>query len=88
MFRLQESLTLPISTARFANVAFLYGSLSYAFNQRSVQHQPIAAELKHSEAFDSMRFSGTMVRYLQSIAMFVKMISDYNRKETGKHYYN
>ena len=34
MFLMRESTTLPISTARFANVAFSDGSLLHGFNQR------------------------------------------------------
>jgi nucleoside-diphosphate-sugar epimerase len=43
MFLMRESLTLPISTARFANVAFSDGSLLHGFNQRLMKRQPIAA---------------------------------------------
>ncbi len=43
MFLMRASLTLPISTARFANVAFSDGSLLHGFNQRFAKHQPISA---------------------------------------------
>lgn len=43
MFLMRESLVLPISTARFANVAFSDGSLLHGFNQRFAKHQPISA---------------------------------------------
>ena len=43
MFLTRESLTLPISTARFANVAFSDGSLLHGFNQRFAKRQPISA---------------------------------------------
>lgn len=43
MFLMRESLTLPISTARFANVAFSDGSLLHGFNQRLAKGQPISA---------------------------------------------
>lgn len=43
MFLMRESLMIPISTARFANVAFSDGSLLHGFNQRFAKHQPIAA---------------------------------------------
>jgi len=43
MFLMRESLSLPISTARFANVAFSDGSLLHGFNQRFAKRQPIAA---------------------------------------------
>ena len=37
------SLSLPVSTARFANVAFSDGSLLYGFNRRLEKGQPLAA---------------------------------------------
>jgi FlaA1/EpsC-like NDP-sugar epimerase len=43
MFLMRASLDLPISTARFAKVAFSDGALLHAFNQRFAKHQPIAA---------------------------------------------
>ena len=43
MFLMRESLTMPISTARFANVAFSDGSLLHGFNQRFNKQQPISA---------------------------------------------
>lgn len=43
MFLMRESETLPISTARFANVAFSDGSLLHSFNQRFMKRQPIPA---------------------------------------------
>ena len=43
MFLMRHSRDLPVSTARFANVAFSDGSLLYGFNQRFVKHQPISA---------------------------------------------
>ena len=43
MFLMRESLSLPISTARFANVAFSDGSLLHGFNQRFAKNQPISA---------------------------------------------
>ena len=43
MFLMQESLNIPISTARFANVAFSDGSLLHGFNQRVAKRQPISA---------------------------------------------
>jgi len=43
MYLMRESLTLPISTARFANVAFSDGSLLHGFNQRFTKQQPISA---------------------------------------------
>jgi FlaA1/EpsC-like NDP-sugar epimerase len=43
MFLMRESLSTPISTARFANVAFSDGSLLHGFNQRFAKRQPISA---------------------------------------------
>lgn len=43
MFLMQDSVNLPISTARFANVAFSDGSLLHGFNQRFAKQQPISA---------------------------------------------
>ncbi len=43
MFLMRESLNIPVSTARFANVAFSDGSLLHGFNQRFAKHQPISA---------------------------------------------
>lgn len=40
---MRASLDLPISTARFANVAFSDGSLLHGFNQRFAKRQPISA---------------------------------------------
>jgi UDP-N-acetylglucosamine 4,6-dehydratase len=43
MFLMRYSNELPISTARFANVAFSDGSLLHGFNQRLAKQQPISA---------------------------------------------
>lgn len=43
MFLMRASLQVPISTARFANVAFSDGSLLHGFNQRFAKRQPISA---------------------------------------------
>lgn len=43
MFLMRESRTMPVSTARFANVAFSDGSLLHGFNQRFAKRQPISA---------------------------------------------
>ncbi len=43
MFLMRASVDLPISTARFANVAFSDGSLLHGFNQRFAKQQPISA---------------------------------------------
>jgi FlaA1/EpsC-like NDP-sugar epimerase len=43
MFLMRRSLELPVSTARFANVAFSDGSLLYGFNRRLEKEQPLSA---------------------------------------------
>ncbi|WP_299127606.1 UDP-N-acetylglucosamine 4,6-dehydratase [uncultured Winogradskyella sp.] len=43
MYLMKLSHKIPISTARFANVAFSDGSLLYGFNQRIQKQQPIVA---------------------------------------------
>ena len=43
MYLMRASLEIPISTARFANVAFSDGSLLHGFNQRFAKRQPISA---------------------------------------------
>jgi FlaA1/EpsC-like NDP-sugar epimerase len=43
MFLMRASEGLPLSTARFANVAFSDGSLLHGFNQRFAKRQPISA---------------------------------------------
>lgn len=42
-FLMQRSMEIPVSTARFANVAFSDGSLVYGFNQRLDKEQPLSA---------------------------------------------
>ena len=43
LFMARESEEMPVSMARFANVAFSDGSLLHGFNQRLLKGQPIAA---------------------------------------------
>ena len=43
LFLMRRSLEVPVSTARFANVAFSDGSLLHGFNQRIQKRQPITA---------------------------------------------
>jgi len=43
MFLMRRSLEIPVSTARFANVAFSDGSLLYGFNRRMEKGQPLSA---------------------------------------------
>ena len=43
IFLIKRSLEIPISTARFANVAFSDGSLLHGFNMRIQKNQPLSA---------------------------------------------
>ncbi len=43
MFLNRRSVSMPVSTARFANVAFSDGSLLYGFNRRIEKGQPLSA---------------------------------------------
>jgi FlaA1/EpsC-like NDP-sugar epimerase len=43
MFLMRRSLEIPVSTARFANVAFSDGSLLYGFRRRMEKNQPLSA---------------------------------------------
>jgi FlaA1/EpsC-like NDP-sugar epimerase len=43
MFLMRASLSLPVSSVRFANVAFSDGSLLHGFNQRFAKRQPLSA---------------------------------------------
>ena len=60
MFLMRESLTLPISTARFANVAFSDGSLLHGFNQRFTKGQPISAPKDVRRYFVTPQESGEL----------------------------
>jgi FlaA1/EpsC-like NDP-sugar epimerase len=43
MYLMRRSTEMPVSTARFANVAFSDGSLLYGFNRRIEKNQPLSA---------------------------------------------
>ncbi|MDC1510718.1 UDP-N-acetylglucosamine 4,6-dehydratase [Gammaproteobacteria bacterium] len=60
MFLMRESLSLHISTARFANVAFSDGSLLHGFNQRFTKRQPIAAPKDVRRYFVTPQESGEL----------------------------
>lgn len=60
MFLMRESLGLPISMARFANVAFSDGSLLHGFNQRFSKRQPIAAPRDVRRYFVTPQESGEL----------------------------
>jgi hypothetical protein len=60
LFLMRESLTQPISMARFANVAFSDGSLLHGFNQRFAKRQPISAPNDVRRYFVSSQESGEL----------------------------
>ncbi|MEQ1637610.1 MAG: UDP-N-acetylglucosamine 4,6-dehydratase [Methylococcales bacterium] len=60
MFLMRASLKLPISTARFANVAFSDGSLLHGFNQRFSKRQPISAPKDVRRYFVTPQESGEL----------------------------
>lgn len=60
MFLMRKSLQMPISTARFANVAFSDGSLLHGFNQRIQKQQPIVAPNDIKRYFVTPRESGEL----------------------------
>ena len=57
---MRESDSLPVSTARFANVAFSDGSLLHGFNQRFERQQPIAAPSDVRRYFITPQESGEL----------------------------
>ena len=60
LFLARASLDLPVSTARFANVAFSDGSLLHGFNQRILKQQPISAPNDVRRYFLTPRESGEL----------------------------
>jgi FlaA1/EpsC-like NDP-sugar epimerase len=60
MFLMRRSLELPVSTARFANVAFSDGSLLYGFNRRMEKGQPLAAPSDVRRYFVTPQESGEL----------------------------
>jgi len=60
MFLMRRSLQMPISTARFANVAFSDGSLLHGFNQRIQKRQPISAPSDVRRYFVTPKESGEL----------------------------
>jgi len=60
MFLMRRSLNMPISTARFANVAFSDGSLLHGFNQRIQKHQPLSAPNDVKRYFVTPKESGEL----------------------------
>jgi len=60
MFLMRRSMSLPISTARFANVAFSDGSLLHGFNQRIQKRQPLSAPNDVKRYFVTPKESGEL----------------------------
>ena len=60
LFLMRASLQTPISTARFANVAFSDGSLLHGFNQRLMKRQPLAAPRDVRRYFVTPQESGEL----------------------------
>ena len=60
MFLMRSSLEIPISTARFANVAFSDGSLPHGFSQRIAKRQPISAPKDIRRYFVTPQESGEL----------------------------
>ncbi|WP_158859884.1 UDP-N-acetylglucosamine 4,6-dehydratase [Lunatibacter salilacus] len=60
MFLLEKNKEIPISTARFANVAFSDGSLLHGFNQRIIKKQPIVAPNDIKRYFVTPQESGEL----------------------------
>lgn len=60
MFLMRKSKQMPISTARFANVAFSDGSLLHGFNQRIQKRQPIVAPNDIKRYFVTPQESGEL----------------------------
>lgn len=60
MFLMRKSLEIPISTARFANVAFSDGSLLHGFNQRIQKQQPLSAPNDIKRYFVTPKESGEL----------------------------
>lgn len=59
-FLMYRSLSIPISTARFANVAFSDGSLLHGFNQRIEKLQPLVAPKDVKRYFVTPQESGEL----------------------------
>ena len=60
MFLMRASNQIPVSMARFANVAFSDGSLLYSFKQRLDKHQPIVAPSDVKRYFVTPQESGLL----------------------------
>jgi hypothetical protein len=61
MFLLDRAKEIPVSTARFANVAFSNGSLLMGFQNRILKRQPLAAPKDHPTLFRHAGGIGSIV---------------------------
>ena len=77
---MSRSTEIPISTARFANVAFSDGSLLHGFNQRIQKQQPIVAPKDVKRYFVSPKESGQLCM-LAAIFGKIEMFSFQNYQE-------
>ncbi len=59
-FLMRESASVPVSMARFANVAFSDGSLLHGFNQRLMKRQPLSAPNDVERYFVTPQESGEL----------------------------
>jgi len=57
---MRRSLEMPVSTARFANVAFSDGSLLFGFNRRMEKNQPLSAPMDVRRYFVTPQESGEL----------------------------
>ncbi len=60
MYLMRRSLQIPVSTARFANVAFSDGSLLFGFQQRIQKNQPIVAPTDVKRYFITPKEAGEL----------------------------
>lgn len=60
MYLMRRSLDMPVSTARFANVAFSDGSLLHGFNQRIQKKQPLSVPQDVKRYFITSKESGEL----------------------------
>ena len=60
LFLMRASAEIPVSTARFANVAFSDGSLLHGFNQRLMKRQPLSAPQDVKRYFVTAKESGEL----------------------------
>ena len=75
---MRNDLAVPVSTARFANVAFSDGSLLHGFTQRLRNKQPISAPLDIQRYFVTQREAGELC--LLSCLQGQARISSFPRK--------